>query len=226
MMRALMLVIALGACTKAGGGSEPTSQPPTTGVAPNTPPVATAGKVSVVMTAATLADDCGGTPPWGAPPPVPVTPPPAVKDRSAKQDRASEEDADTSKSKSTIARRRCEQTSMQLAVVSKGGAPTQVHIKKVELFDPSGTSLGELVASKPTRWSDKGTYEAWDETIGADQTLSVSYVLAQPNWDSVKDRWNKTYTVKAVVTVGSGDQAVQADVEVRAPTILPPNVKT
>lgn len=221
-----MLVIALGACTKAGGGSESTPQPPTTGVAPNRPPAATAGKVSVVMTAATLADDCGGTPPWSEPPPVPATPAPVVKDKSAKQDSAYDPDEGKSKSKGSMARRRCEQTSMQLAVISKGGAPTQLHVKKVELFDPSGASLGELVASKPTRWSDKSTYDAWDETIAPDQTLSVSYVLAQPNWDSVKDRWNKTYTVKAVVTVGSGDQAVQAEVEVRAPTILPPNVKT
>jgi len=222
MMRALALVLALAACTKAGPKTEPTPQPP--GIAPvtaTTPPPATAGKVTVVMTAATLADDCGGSAPWG-PPTAQADPPP----KQEKQ-KADTPDADAPKSKS-MARRRCEQTSMQLSVTaSAGGAPSKVAVKKVELFDQNGKSLGELTPSKPTQWSDKSsTYEAWDEAVAPDQKLSVSYVLTQPNWDAVPDRMNKTYTVKATVTVAGGDQTVSKDVEVRAPTILPPGVKT
>lgn len=219
MMRALAVVIVLGACTKAGGG-ESSTQPPTTGIAPvatTAPPPATVGKVTVVMTAATLADDCGGSAPWG---------PPTASAPAPKSDTNLVGDMDAAKSKS-MARRRCEQTSMQLSVTAAaGGSPSTLHVKKVELFDPSGKSLGELAASKPTWWSDKAMYEAWDENIAPDQKLSVSYVLAQPAWDNVPDRWNKTYTVKATVTVGGGDQTVSKDVEVRAATILPPNVKT
>jgi hypothetical protein len=222
MMRALAVVIALGACTKAGP-SEPTTQPPTTGIAPvtttppPTTPPATVGKITVVMTAATLADDCGGSAPWEAP---------QAKAATKKQD-SEFADMDEPKGKAKMARRRCEQTSMQLSVTAAaGGAPAKVQVKKVELFDQNGKSLGVLAASKPTRWTDKSMYEAWDESVAPDQKLSVSYVLAQPNWDAVPDRMNKTYTVKATVSVGGGDQTVSKDVELRAPTILPPGVKT
>ena len=234
MMRALAVVIALGACTKAGPRNEPTTQPPTAGVAPITtttpPPPATVGEVTVVMTAATLADDCGGSPPWGPPTasydPPPVQPKGITRPVGKAESEYADIDASKSKSKS-MARRRCEQTSMQLAVTAAGGSPAKLQVKKVELFDQSGKSLGVLAASKPTRWSDKSSsYEAWDESVVPDQKLSVSYVLAQPNWDAVPDRMNKTYTVKAIVTVDGGDRAVSKDVEVRAPTILPPGVKT
>ena len=237
MMRALAVVIALGACTKAGPSNEPTTQPPTTGIAPvtkttpppPTTPPATVGKVTVVMTAATLADDCGGSPPWG-PPTASYDPPPMQPNGANKRILKADTDyadMDAAKSKS-MARRRCEQTSMQLSVTAaSGGSPAKLQVKKVELFDQSGKSLGVLAASKPTRWTDKtSAYEAWDESVGPDQKLSVSYVLAQPNWDAVPDRMNKTYTVKAIITVAGGDQMVSKDVEVRAPTILPPGVKT
>jgi hypothetical protein len=237
MMRALAVVIALGACTKAGPSNEPSTQPPTTGIAPVTtttpppaPPPATVGKVTVVMTAATLADDCGGSPPWG--PPTASYDPPPMQPKGATRPlgKADSEyaDVDNSKAKAKMERRRCEQTSMQLSVTAAaGGSPAKLQVKKVELFDQSGKSLGSLAASKPTRWTDKSSaYEAWDESVVPDQKLSVSYVLAQPNWDAVPDRMNKTYTVKAIITVDGGDQTVSKDVEVRAPTILPPGVKT
>ncbi len=217
------MVIALGACTKAGPGNGESPQPPTTGIAPTTTtppttPPATVGKVTVVMTAATLADDCGGSAPWG--------PPTAKATTKADAEFADMEAEPKGKAKS-MARRRCEQTSMQLSVTAgAGGSPAKLQVKKVELFDQSGKSLGQLAASKPTRWTDKDMYEAWDEQVAPDQKLSVSYVLTQPNWDAVPDRMNKTYTVKATVSVGGGDQTVSKDVEVRAPTILPPGVKT
>ncbi len=236
MMRALAVVIALGACTKAGGGGETSTPPPTTGIAPVTtttpppaPPPATVGKVTVVMTAATLADDCGGSAPWGPPAagvPAPKQEKAAVTRTKTDRDYAADIDESKSKSKS-MARRRCEQTSMQLSVTTAAnGSPSTVQIKKVELFDASGKSLGMLTPSKPTRWTDKSMYEPWDEQVAPDQTLAVSYVLSQPAWDGIPDRFNKTYTVKATVTVAGGDQTVSKDVEVRAPTILPPGVKT
>lgn len=188
------------------------------------------------MTAATLADDCGGSPPWG--PPVaqavaPTEPPKAVKAKPDPTPRAIQKadsdmaDIDAPRAKAKMERRRCEQTSMQLAVTSVGGgAPTKLAVKKVELFDASGKSLGVLVPTNPTRWTDKSMYEAWDEQVAPDQKLSVSYALSQPAWTLVPDRMNKRYTVKATITVGGGDQTVGKDVEVRMPTSLPPGVKT
>ena len=123
--------------------------------------------------------------------------------------------------------RRCEQTSMQLAIIA--GDASNIQVKSVELFDETGKSLGMLTASKPTRWSDATSiYEAWDQSVAASSTSNVSYVLSQPKWDHIADRWNKTFTLKTVVTVGGVDQTAEKAVTLTlsAPTSLPPNVKT
>lgn len=195
------LVLAAG-CTRASDAAP--EKTPAPKVAPKPPKPTT----RVELTAVTLADDCGGTTPMGPPAKAIVKPGKANK---AKAD--------------SRARRRCEQTSMQLAITAADAA--RLHVKSVELFDESGKSLGTLTATKPTRWSETtGIYEAWDESFAASTTLSVSYVLSQPNWDSVANRWNKTFTLKTVLSVGGVDQTAQKDVTLTAPTSLPPNVKT
>jgi hypothetical protein len=69
-------------------------------------------------------------------------------------------------------------------------------------------------------------YEPWDEAVTAGSTSSVSYVLTQPKWDQIGNRWNKTFTLKTVVSVGGATQTAQRTVTLTAPTSLPPNVKT
>ncbi len=114
---------------------------------------------------------------------------------------------------------------MQLAIIA-GDAAT-VRIKSVELFDDKGASLGTLTASKPTRWSEaNGVYETWDEKVAASSTSNVSYVLSQPAWARIANRWNRTFVLKTVVTVDGVDQSAQKAVTVTAPTALPPNVRT
>ena len=127
--------------------------------------------------------------------------------------------------KRSKAKRRCEQTSMQLEIDAKTAAT--VVVKSVELFDDAGTSLGALTPSHPTRWSDTtAAYESWDEKLAGGSPAAVSYVLSQPDWSKVPDRWNKAYTLKVVVSVGGADQALSKDVAVEQPTSLPPDVKT
>ena len=213
------MVVGLVACTKAGSTQDPAlppeptfAQPPEAKMPPPTPapppPPATVSRVTVQMTSATLADDCGGGPPA-----------PKAKAKSALK-------ADESASGGR-ARRACDQSSMQLSVVAApGGSPTLLTVKKVELFDDKGALIGELTPRTPTVWSQNGTYQAWDGTIAPAQELAVSYALSQPPWGNVTSRWNRTYVLKAVLTVGGGDQAVQRDVQIAAPTFLPPNVKT
>ena len=216
MSRLALLFVLLAACTKAGTGhksppGEPTTSPaPIPAVAP-IPPKVTAPKAvtRIELTAVTLADDCGGTPPV------------QLEQRELPKDAK----AHSAKSKQDIASRRCEQTSMQLLIIA--GDARNIQVKSVELFDDAGKSLGTLTASKPTRWSDaSGIYEPWDETVAAGTTTSVSYVLARPAWERIGNRWNRTYTLKTVLTVGGVDQAAQKDVTLTAPTSLPPNVKT
>lgn len=214
MKRFALAVLTIAACTRA----EPPPAAPPAKPAPAVkfakPPIiapapAPAAKVTVGLTAVTLADDCGA--PAGA---------------ARRQDR---DDAGPSRNRGASASpRRCEQTSMQLSVISDAtSAPTEIRIKKVELFDDNGKSLGELVPRQPTWWSANGVYEAWDQKVAAGAQLSVSYLLSQPAWDHVPSRWNRTFTLKVTVTIGGADQSVQKDVHIKSPpTSLPPNVRT
>ena len=206
--------VGLMACTNAGtvqdpGGPPPAPTPVATPETP-TPPASTPGTVTVQMTAATLADDCGGSPPAGK-----------AKEMSARMK------GDRSDSGARSKQLACGQSSMQLSVVAAaGGAPTQLTVTKVELLDDKGAMIGELTAQTPTAWDQNGTYQPWDQSVAPGQELSVSYALSQPPWASVPDRWNRGYVLKAVFTIAGGEQSVQRDVRVSAPTILPPNVKT
>lgn len=211
MRRLALLFVLVAACTKAGKESppgEPMQARPAVAPIPapaKVTPAKTATRIE--LTAVTLADDCGGV--------APVR----------KQEKAALEAKSKAKQDMARAERRCEQTSMQLSIIA--GDAGNIQVKSVELFDDAGKSLGTLAASKPTRWSDgSGIYEAWDEKVAAGSTNSVSYVLAQPQWDRIGNRWNRTYTLKTVVSVGGVDQTAQKVVTLTAPTSLPPNVKT
>jgi hypothetical protein len=230
------LLVGLLGCTKAGSNQEPEAKPepivvtaqarmpappappapapaPAPTPVPPPPPPAPSkvvAKVTVQMTAATLSDDCGASVP-----------------RAAKSD--DDVDAGKAKAKSAFAKgdRACDQTSMQLSVnATAGGGPTRIAVKKVELFDDKGVKIGTLTARTPTIWSKDGHYKVWDQTIAPGQELSVSYTLSQPTWGPVADRRMRTYVLKAIITVGGGDQVVKRDVQISAPTSLPPGVKT
>ncbi len=157
------------------------------------------GKVRIELTAVTLGEDCA----------------------------ESAAGAQKPKAKSVRSNLRCGATSMQLAVIAGGGnSVNEVRVKRVELFDESGTLIGELTVRSASAWSESGTYEPWEGRVSPKQNLSVSYVLSQPNWAAVRDRRSKSYLLKAVLTVGGQDQNVQRDISVAGPTILPANVKT
>jgi hypothetical protein len=193
------------------------------------PPPAPA-KVAVTMTAATLAEDCGGTAPI-APPPTKFAKPPSSGARAESDDPApgpSRARGDVSAGYAGRARMRCEQTSMQLSVIAGSGvAPTSIRVKKVELVDDTGKLIGTLTPSAPTVWSDAdGIYKPWAQTVSPDTKLSVSYALSKPDWSGVKDRASHSYVLRAVIVVGGADQTVQREAHIAAPTIMPPNVRT
>lgn len=229
MRHLLFLMVVVAGCTKADEDRAPQPVPrptPAPGVAfaqppppaptptPPPPPPATL-EVTVELTAVTLADDCGGSPAAGGTTTVYKS---KAKEALAKGDSAN----GVAHSR---ARRRCEQTSMQLAV--SASAASQIQIKSVELLDASGASLGMLTASRPTRWAeDSSMYSPWDEMLAADTPVKVSYVLTQPNWAQIGNRWNRTYTLRTVVSIGGVDRSVQKQLTLSAPTTLPPNVKT
>jgi len=179
-------------------------------------PDAKTSPIAVHMTAATLADDCTG-PPRGRPP---------ARKKAKPQPNRTQAKGDQPKSKSK-SKRRCDPSSIQLSVVaSKDAKASDITIKSVELLLESGSSVGMLQARSPSVWSDEDGYVAWDQKIEPAQDLSVSYSLSPPDWSGVKNRWDQSYTVKAVVSIAGADQTLEHSVVVATPTSLPPNVKT
>ena len=238
MRRMLLVVTLLAGCTKAGTGQGTDKEEPTrtdvvpsfSSVEPSKPPAPApqpqpqpqppqVAQPQVVLASVTLADDCGGDAPTSAP---------STRPKGAASAPKADMDDRASKSKSnTRESRRCEQTSMQLSVTVF--EKTAIAVKSVELFDDTGKSLGTLRASKPRVWSvASSTYKAWDQTAAPGPESSVSYVLSQPAWNHIDDRWNRTFTLKTVITVGGKDLAQEKSVQLNlsAPTSLPPGVKT
>lgn len=226
----LFVALAGSGCTAAKSselsGAVPTSTRAVT--APASSPAMTAkGEVVVQMTSATLGEDCGGT---GAP----YSPPPRSEGaplRAPAQERSAGPAGDSAQKSSMSEQRVCQQTSMQLSVVTAAGGEGRVlRVKKVELFDDTGKKIGDLTPRTPMVWSEKASeYTAWNEKVAPGANLSVSYALSAPNWSGVLNRWGKTFVLKAVVTVDGSDQSVQHTAEpvrIEAPTHLPPGAVT
>ncbi|MBV1857658.1 MAG: hypothetical protein KUG77_04540 [Nannocystaceae bacterium] len=177
-------------------------------------PVVEAGTIEVLMTAATLADDCGGGPNTR---PKPVTADKKKEKGAVKSDRA----------RMSKAKRRCQQSSIQLSISApQGTAPTTMTVKSVELLLASGESVGMLETRSPSVWSDADGYAPWDEKVEPGQDLSVTYAVTSPQWNQVKNRRSQSYSVKAVISIAGSDQTLKQNVVVDVPASLPPNVKT
>lgn len=202
-MRSVMILLALAGCTKVPGTGSTDDNRGRQGVAAPAPAPAL---TTVTLMSVTFGDDCGGTPPADAP---------AAPSRRAPSAAMPAQEMARPDDVAEGYRYRCNQTSMQLSIAA--ARDSDVDIKSVEVIDESGKSLGTLVASKPTRWSDaKAAYEAWDGKVAAKQTALVSYVLSQPTFI---DRWashDRMYTVKVTASAGGVAQALQTTVMVVA----------
>jgi len=116
---------------------------------------------------------------------------------------------------------------MQLAFTgAPSGAAQSIRVKRVELVDGTGRLIGELTSMHPTVWDQNGTYGAWDQSVPANQALSVSYGLTSPDWIKMGKRYDRTYTLKVVLSLGPTDRALQRDVQLIAPARLPAMVDT
>lgn len=173
-------------------GGAKVQQPPTNKPVPNT--------VDVSIASVTLADDCG-TAPTTMPPP-----------RSSMRQKPSTEFADMAEGASmSMAKRRCEQSSVQLRVENGTAAASDISIKKVELIDESGNVLRELTPREPSKWTGD-SYEPWDGKVDAAQTLQISYSLSQPEVSA-----GGTYTVRVTLASAEGDKTVETRTTLEAP---------
>jgi len=225
-----ILILLLSACTKATSAGDDG-----VGVAPPPrPQPQPQGDVSVELSGVTLGDDCGGTPPANPPKPsktaaaAPAEPaslaPPAR--RAPGTPSAVAADCAEPGCGGGYA---CQQTSIQLALRATGtSAATPIQIKRVELLDAKGVSLGELTATSPTRWSDAGSYQAWDQSLAPNEQAAVSYVLSSPAWHAMEGgQWAQTgkmFQVRVTVLVGAKDRVIEK--KAIQPTIMPPPMPT
>lgn len=226
----LLLAACIG-CTKTTSAGEE-------GVAPPPRPEPN-GDISVELSGVTLGDDCGAS--WTPPPPTnrpapktagaPSAPSEAVTGMAPSRrapDSPSAVAADC-EGPNCGGYRACQQTSIQLALHAAGiTTATPIRIKKVELLDAKGASLGELTATSPTRWSDAGSYQAWDQTVAPGEQAAVSYVLSSPTWHAMEGgqyaQTGKTFQVRVTVLVGAKDRVIEK--KAIQPTIMPPPVPT
>lgn len=80
----------------------------------------------------------------------------------------------------------CSQSTMQLTISHDGKQAFPFEVKAVRLTAAgTGALLGSVPHRKPTRWTDDGRYEAWDQSVAASTELKVSYKLGHPDWNLV-----------------------------------------
>jgi hypothetical protein len=201
--RSLFLALTAAALSCGGTVTDPTL--------PNGEPV------QISIAAVTLADDCGTGP---RTPPAPETA--SIQKQPSRKEAGREARSVAYDSEWAGARgdRACEQSSLQLRVENGTGAPATISIRKIEIVDERGTTVGELTAREPSRWMDDA-YQPWDEQIGADQIMQVSYALSQPFVHA-----GESYTVRVTVAAGDDERTVERRTMIEAPASLPPGVVT
>ncbi len=206
--------------------SSPTAKPTTTErpagsgtgsaatVAEPPPTVAATSAVVIAVASITLADDC---PNEGKTAAIETEPKTKMK--------ADRDDSDASrKSRAKREAAACVQTSVQLELRSSATAATTIALRKVELIDATGKVLGELTPRAPDRWTDEGSYVAWDQSLAAGATLKASWPLSSPDW--VKYGTTKVaaaaqvFQLRLTVAVNGADQIVAGQTTVMSPPAI------
>ncbi|MSP60449.1 MAG: hypothetical protein EXR72_08915 [Myxococcales bacterium] len=177
-----------------------------------TPPTGNkAVAVTVSISSATLADDCG------APPAGPGA---AVQSKAA-----------SDQTGVRMARRACRQTSVQLGLASgSDGAPSTFAIVKAQLFDAAtGKLVQEMATRNPQVWAASGRFQSWDRVVKANQKLQVSYDMNAPDWSkmggSQMAAQGKSFRLVMTVRVGGKQTTIESTVQ-SAELMMEPNVVT
>ncbi len=100
-------------------------------------------------------------------------------------------------------RQPCTQSTMQLSLAHDAPDAQRVEVVAVRLV--RGTDvLSPIAARKPSKWSESGTYDAWDERVPVGSEIKVSYRLGEPDWSKVQEKLGAdvdTYSQRFVVEV-------------------------
>ena len=183
------------------------------GVSPS-PTVAAASAVVVAVASITLADDCPREGKTAA-----IEAEPKAKMKADRDDSAASRN---SRAKREAAA--CVQTAVQLDLRSSATAATTITLRKVELIDATGRVLGELTPRSPDRWTDEGSYVAWDQSLAAGVTLKASWALSAPTWATYGTTKSaaaaQVFQLRLTVAVNGADQIVEGQATVMSPPAI------
>lgn len=108
----------------------------------------------------------------------------------------------------------CTQSTVQIGISNKGGAPARVQVVGVRLLEAaSKRELGEVVARKPALWTEEGAYRPWDETVAEGAQVVVAYRLGDPDWSRVRGLLAPDANLDATPLILEVDLAVEGTVQ-------------
>ena len=164
--------------------------------------------VDVALASIRLADDCGSD---------------AVADREGLQEQTLAGDCEGDCNFFASA---CDQTSLQVSLRSTAGMKTTVGIKKVELLDATGATIGTLTVRAATRWATDGSYAKWDQVVRPGEVMAASYALTAPDWGAIPGGRDPSRKIRVRVTFKLGDGEKTFEREAIVAAFSDPNVVT
>lgn len=112
----------------------------------------------------------------------------------------------------------CTQSTMQLSLKHDASDAQRVEVVAVRLLVAGKSeSLGTLPARKPSKWSESGAYDAWDERVPVGSEIKVSYRLGEPDWSKVQeelgegqDPYGQRYILEVDLKIGGTTTTVRS----------------
>ncbi len=165
---------------------------------PTEPPKAEPAPVDVAIASIRLADDCGAE---------------AVADRKQQEQTMAGDCAGDCNFA-----RACDPTSLQVSLRSTAGMKTTVGIKKIELLDAAGATIGTLAVRSATRWASDGSYTKWDQVVSPGEVMAASYALTAPDWGAIPGGRDPSKKIRVRVTfkLGDGEKTFEREAVVAA----------
>jgi hypothetical protein len=101
----------------------------------------------------------------------------------------------------------CTQSNMQLTLSHDGKEALPLEIKAIRLTAAgNGGVLATVPFRAPSKWTEGGRYDAWDQQLAPSTEVKASYKLGQPDWSLVAkaigsdDTYGKRYVLEVDLT--------------------------
>ncbi len=127
-----------------------------------------------------------------------------------------------------VARRACQQSTLQLTFENAGTVPAKVSVVEVRLRDvKTDRQVATLPSRMPSVWSETdNAYAQWDENLAASSSARTSYRIKPPSWSDVEAKLDgeasrgRTYSVEVSLQV-NGVAVTARSAEFTRPPVVP-----